>query len=140
MARNDATIRVAILGDVKELSKALGTAERDVKGFGVSANKIIGGIGFGIAAGAAVDFAQTALGEADRVGDAMTRLELQIGKDLAGALSDTAEGFHKIGLSRQDVLKLAAGFADLLLRSGRVHRSSRNGPMMLRPSPLLSSS
>ena len=49
----------------------------------------------------------------------MTRLELQIGKDLAGALSDTAEGFHKIGLSRQDVLELAAGFADTATALGQ---------------------
>jgi hypothetical protein len=111
MANASSTIRVAIIGDVKGLSKALGQGEKEVGAFGGKVKGLVAGIGFAVAARELTDFAGDALAEADRVGDATARLELQIG-DLAGPLNDAADGFSNLGQSRQDILELEASFAD----------------------------
>lgn len=112
MARADSTVRVNVLGDARSLQRAAGDSEKAVGGIGKAA-KVAGGIIAGaFAADALLDFAQTALGEADRIGDATARLEAQLG-DLSGPLIEAAGNMEKLGQSRQDVLELEARFTDL---------------------------
>jgi hypothetical protein len=108
----DSTIRVHILGDAKGLSATLKQGEKSVGGFDASARKLVGGIGIAVAADKFLDFANDALGEADRLGDATERLGLQLG-DLSPPLEAAAGGFAKLGQSKQDVLELEAAFADI---------------------------
>ena len=110
--RADSTIRVNIIGDADSLAKAAAKGERAVGGFGASVGKVAAGLGALFAADQVFEFAQSALGEADRIGDAMDRLEGQIGTDLTAAIDDAADSMAHLGQSRQDVLELAAAFAD----------------------------
>ena len=117
MARADSTIRVNIIGDAKSLQKAAATSEGAIGGMNkkiLAAGSVIAGA---FAADAIVDFGQTALKESDRVGDAVSRLEGQLG-DLAKPLIDNAENFARIGASEGDILELQARFADLALEAG----------------------
>lgn len=108
------TILVRILGDAKGLTTALTTADQ---GLGGTVKKIAGGLILlgGVKAG--FDALGDANKEADRLGDATSRLNLQLG-DLAGPLESTADGFAKIGASKQDMLELEANFADLATKAG----------------------
>lgn len=108
----DSVIRVSIIGDVKKLQGALKQGERDVGGFATSVNKLLGAAALAGGAAAVTDFAQTALGEADRLGDAIDRLEGQLGPDLAAVIDARSSDFHNLGQSRQDILELAAAFTD----------------------------
>jgi hypothetical protein len=107
VARADSTIRVNIIGDAKGLGKELGKANSKLGGLG----KIAGGIGIAVATDALLDFGATALDEADRAGDALTRLRLKLGP-LTDDLDAAAGGFSKLGQSRQDMLELEAAVAD----------------------------
>lgn len=111
MARADSTIRVNIVGDTKSLQAATDKAESAVSGLGKLAGGLALGAGFAIGAEKALEFGQTALGEADRIGDATARLEAQLGK-LAAPLEASATQFERLGQSRQDVLELEARVAD----------------------------
>ena len=112
MAGANSTVRVNIIGDARSLQQAAGKSEKAVGGIGKAA-KVTGGIIAGaFAVSAITDFAQTALSEADRIGDATTRLETQLG-DLSGPLIEAAGGMERLGQSRQDVLELEARFTDL---------------------------
>lgn len=108
MARADSTIRVNIIGDAKSFGKEMDKATGKLGGLG----KVALGIGIGVATDQLLDFGQTALNEADRAGDALTRLKLQIG-DLADPLNEAADDFVRMGQSRQDILELEAAFADI---------------------------
>lgn len=108
----NSAIKVAILGDAKGLQKELATSERGIKGFATSGKALVGGIVAAGAGAAVLDFAQTALGEADRLADAGQRLQLTLGDDLAGELQKSADKMSDLGLSAQDVLELEAAFAD----------------------------
>lgn len=112
MARADSTIRVNILGDAKSLQKAAATSETAVGGL----NKKLVGIGAGIAgafaADAVLDFAQTALKESDRVGDAAGILEAQLG-ELAQPLIDAADEFDRLGASEGDMLELETAIVNV---------------------------
>jgi hypothetical protein len=108
------TILVKILGDAKGLTGALTTADA---GLGGTAKKLAGGL---IALGAVklgFDALGDALDQADRLGDATSRLDLQLGA-LAAPLEATAGGFAKLGQSRQDMLELEATFADIGTKAG----------------------
>lgn len=112
MARADSTVRVNVVGDARSLQKAAKDSEK-AAGRISSGMKVAGGIIAGaFAVSAVTDFAQTALNESDRIGDAVTRLEAQLG-DLSQPLIDAAGGMEKLGQSRQDVLELEARFTDL---------------------------
>lgn len=110
-ARADSTIRVNVIGDAKSAATALDTTEAKVKGLGGSIKTLAAAGGLLVAGAAVVEFGGKALEEADRLGDATARLQLQLG-DLSSKLTDTAEDFSKLGLSAQDVLELEAAFAD----------------------------
>lgn len=118
MADATSTIRVNIIGDAKSLQAATATAEKSLGGFGGVAKGIGAGIVAGFATDALLDFTGTALAEGDRLGDAITRLESQIGTGLTRALVDASEGFADIGLSAQDVLDLESAFADTATAMG----------------------
>lgn len=111
MARADSTVKVNIIGDSKGLQRELGKADKGIAGLGVSVKGLVAGAAFAGAAVAVTDFAQSALNESDRVGDAVTRLDLQIG-DLSDQLVDASDDFAKLGQSQGDILELAAAFAD----------------------------
>jgi hypothetical protein len=111
MADANSTIRVNIIGDAKGLQTELGKADKGMTGLTASAGKLVGALALGAAAAGVAEFGQTALAEADRLGDATTRLELQLG-ELSGELIEAAGNFTKLGLSSQDVLELEAAFAD----------------------------
>jgi len=112
LANADSTIRVNIIGDAKDLQAASKDANKAIGGIGKAAKLAGAAIVAGFAVDTALDFGQSALAEADRIGDATARLEAQLG-DLAPALIDTSQGFEKLGQSRQDVLELEARFTDL---------------------------
>lgn len=117
MARGDSSIRVNIIGDAKSLQGAAKDSEKAVGGIGKAA-KLAGGLIAGaFAVDAVFDFAQTALAESDRIGDATTRLEAQLG-DLSGPLIEAAGNMERLGGSRQDVLELEARFTDLATAAG----------------------
>lgn len=117
MARADSTVRVNIIGDAKSLEKAADKAEASVGGLGKLAGGLALGAGFALAADKALEFGATALGEADRVGDATARLEAQLGK-LAAPLEANATQFERLGQSRGDLLDLEAAVADFGAAAG----------------------
>lgn len=110
MARGKSVIDVLIIGDAKRLIGAVNQADQSMGGLLKSAGKLflasrVVGEGF--------DFLQGSLQEADRLGDALQRLETQLGPDFAAKLDSTASGFADLGSSRQDILEMEAAFADL---------------------------
>jgi phage-related minor tail protein len=111
MADATSTIRVKIEGDAKGLSNELQKSDKAVGGLGVSMGKLAGAFALGAVAAGVAEFGSTALAEADRLGDATSRLELQLG-DLSDELVTSAENFASLGGSAQDVLELEAAFAD----------------------------
>ena len=112
MARAKGQIAVDIIGDASDLQRAAKDSNKAIGGIGKAAKGLGAALVAGFAVDTALDFAQTALGEADRVGDATARLEAQLG-DLADPLTAATAGFEKLGQSRQDVLELEARFTDL---------------------------
>jgi hypothetical protein len=117
MARADSTVRVNIIGDAKSLQKATLQAEGAFGGIGKQALKVGAIVGGAFAVDAVTDFAQTALGEADRVGDAITELEVTLG-DLAQPIIDAADEFSHLGASEGDMLELANRITELGTASG----------------------
>jgi hypothetical protein len=117
VADANSQIKVAITGDAKGLQRELGQADKAVGGLSASAGKLVGALALTGAAVAVADFGRTALAEADRLGDATQRLELQLG-DLSDELVRGAGNFAKLGLSTQDVLELEAAFADAATAMG----------------------
>lgn len=117
MAGADSTIRVNIIGDAKSLTAAADTAGASVKGLGSTAVKAGAVVAGAFATDALLDFGRTALGEFDRLGDASTRLEDQLG-DLSGPLIDAADQFAHLGASAQDMLELEARLVDIATAAG----------------------
>jgi hypothetical protein len=115
VARGDSEIRVKIIGDAASLKGALATADQSIGGFALKAGGALLALG---AVKQGFEFVGDSLGEADRLGDAMTRLELQLGGPLAADLASTADDFSKLGQSKQDVLELEAAFADVATTLG----------------------
>lgn len=114
MARGSSTILVNIVGDAKGLQSELREADKGIAKLGNVGKAAMVGLaagGIAVAADALIDFGRESLQQADRLGDATARMELQLG-DLSGALVDTAGEFTNLGLSAQDVLELEAAVAD----------------------------
>lgn len=112
MARADSTIRVNIIGDAKSLQRAAGQAETSVSGMNkklVAAGAAIAGV---FAVEQLVQFGDTALKEADRVGDAAGILESQLG-DLAQPIIDAADEFDRLGASEGDMLDLEVAIVNI---------------------------
>lgn len=112
MANASSTIRVNIIGDAKDLQAASKDANKAIGGIGKAAKGLGAALVAGFAVDAALDFGQTALDEADRLGDASARLTAQLGP-LAPALIDSAGGLERLGQSRGDALEMEARFTDL---------------------------
>ena len=117
MGRADSTIRVNIIGDAKSLTKAANTAEGSVKGMNKQLLAVGGFVAGAFATREIIDFGQTALNEADRVGDAADRLEAQLGH-LSDPLRDAADQFSNIGASEGDMLDMEARIADIGTAAG----------------------
>lgn len=115
MARADSTIRVNIIGDAKGLQSTLTKADRSIAGF--SSGIVKGAVALGVVA-AGFEFIQGATEEADRLGDAMARLNNQLGPGFTTQLESTAGHFAEIGASKQDILELEAIFADFGTAAG----------------------
>lgn len=115
MARADSTIRVSIIGDVKNLTRAMGRADNATAS--LLRGTLAVGAGFiGVQKG--FDFLQDATQEADRLGDAMGRLSTQLSSGTAEMLKRTADNFTRIGASSQDILEAEAIFADWATTAG----------------------
>ena len=115
MARASSVISVSIIGDAKKLIAATKTADAATGGLVKSGLKTFGLLaGAGIGIDKAFDFVQDSVKEADRLGDATSRLNRLIGKADTQKLAEMAENFHNIGLSKQDVLELGANFATVV--------------------------
>lgn len=117
MARADSTIRVNIIGDAKSLTKAADKAEGSIKGMNSQLLKVGGIVAGAFVTREIIDFGQTALDEADRVGDATGRLEDQLG-NLSGPLVDAADEFARLGASEGDMLELEARITDIGIAAG----------------------
>lgn len=118
MARADSTINVSIIGDAKRLIGAINDADKATGGILKSTLKVAVGakvLETGVRKG--FDILNSALDEADKRGDAITRLTLKLG-DLAQPLIDTSDEFAKIGGSSTDIIDLEAHFADLAVSAG----------------------
>lgn len=117
MPRADSTIFVNIVGDAKSLTTAAETSTGAIGGL----NKKLVGLGVGIGVAFAVDkvfeFGGIAVQEADRVSDAASRLEKQLGK-LSQPLIDAADEFHTLGQSEGDMLELEARIVDIGTAAG----------------------
>jgi len=114
VARGDSIIRVSIIGDAKKLVGSLKEADKATGGLLKSSAVGIGGTLLALGAvREGFDFLNDSTKEADRLGDALTRLRIQLGPNFTDQLSKTAEGFVDIGASKQDILELEANFADL---------------------------
>lgn len=114
--RADGEVAVKITGNEADLVNSLRSSDRALGGLatkGVVVGAAIAGAGLAVA-----DFGASALAEADRVGDALFRLEDQIGTGLAGAVDDASDSLTDLGLSRGDVLELAAAFGDVATTAG----------------------
>lgn len=115
MARASSIISVSIIGDAKKLIGAVGDADRATGGLVKSTVKVVGGT---IAVKKGFDILNDSLDEADRKGDAITRLQQSVGKIDTQKLEDTAGNFTEIGASSQDMLELEAAYADLAKSAG----------------------
>ena len=113
-----AKIAVAFVGDARDLRNASRDAEKSVSGFGKNAGKGAGAVGALFAVDQVFAFGDAALAESDRIGDAISRLTGQLGTELTGAVDAVADDFTHLGQSRQDILELAAGFADMATALG----------------------
>lgn len=114
MASSKSVINVSIIGDAKKLIGAVNQADVATGGLVKSAAKIAV---TGVAIRKGFDLIGDSLGEADRRGDAIQRLEAKLG-DLTPELVRASDGFSKIGASSQDILELEASFADLATSAG----------------------
>lgn len=112
MPRADSTIRVNIIGDAKSLQTAAAKSEGAVGGLNKKLLGLGAGIGAAFVADAVIDFGNTAVKEADRVGDAAGRIESQLG-ELSPQLVNAAEGFAHLGASEGDMLELEAKIIDV---------------------------
>jgi hypothetical protein len=110
MADASSIIKVSIIGDVKDLTKALDKADGGVKGFAKKAGAAIAGLAV---VDKAFDFLGGALDNADAVGDAMSRLEFTVGKTNTDKLASAADSFTRMGLSAPEMLSLEGSFADI---------------------------
>lgn len=110
MATADSIIRVSIIADAQKLQKGFKDADKATGGFLGSAAKVAGGV---LAIDKGFELIGDALGKADAVGDAMSRLEFTIGKVNADKLHDMAFDFEHIGLAAPDVLALEGAFAGI---------------------------
>jgi hypothetical protein len=128
VAGADSTVRVRIVGDAKSLQTASKDSEKAVGGIGKAAKIAGGAIVAAFAVDAVFDFAQSALSQADRVGDATTRLEEQLG-DLSAPIIAAADEFADLGQSEGDILDLTARVADLGTAAGVA--DEKLGPMAL---------
>lgn len=113
-----AKIAVAFTGDARDLRNAARDAEGAVGGFGKRAGQLAAAAGALFAVDRVFAFGDAALAESDRIGDAIDRLEGQLGTDLAASVDAVAERFTHLGQSRQDILELAAGFTDMATALG----------------------
>jgi len=114
VANADSTVRVNIIGDAKKLQNATDKAEKAIGGFSTSGAIKQAGLALGglFAVDKVFDFANSALNEVDRLGDATDRLRATV-PGLADDLVATAGGMERLGQSKQDVLELEARFVDL---------------------------
>lgn len=107
-------IRVIVTGDAKGLTTAMTAADRSIGGT-VKNLAVAGGALF--ATKEAIEFLGDSNVEFDRLEDATTRLELQLGT-LSAPIIATSGDFAKLGQSKQDILELAASFADIGTKAG----------------------
>ncbi len=115
MARASSVISVSIIGDAKKLVAATKTADTATGGLLKSSAKMFGAIAVGaVGIDKAFDFVQESVKEADRLGDATSRLNRLIGQTDTNQLAEIADEFHNLGLSKQDVLELGANFATVV--------------------------
>jgi len=112
VAKADSKITVSIVGDASKLSGSLDDANKQVGKFSGGIGKVATGIAALGAATVAVDFLKGATQEADRLGDAVTRLNAQLGPTLSADLEKASTGFTNLGASKQDILELEAAFVD----------------------------
>lgn len=112
MARADSTVRVNVVGDARSLQKAAKDSDKAAGKIGSAWKPVAGIIAGAFAIDAVTGFAQSALAETDRVGDATLRLKDQLG-DLSGAVIAVSEDFQDLGLSEGDALELSARLADI---------------------------
>lgn len=117
MATGDGVIRVAILGDAKDLVQASKDSQKAVGKIGATAKSVGPMIATAFSVGAITAFGQSALEEGDRVGDATLRLQEQLGK-LSEPLIAAADDFETLGQSRGDMLELQARIADIGTAAG----------------------
>lgn len=122
MAGASSTINVAITGDARKLIKATKDADKATGKLGGSMKRTAAGIGSAFAGLFAVskgfEFIQGGLNEFDRLGDATARLNRLVGVTNTAKIENVARSFERLGLSRQDVLELAADFAGLGTAAG----------------------
>ncbi len=112
MARSSSVINVSIIGDAKKLVAATKDADKATGGLMKSGAKVLGTLAVaGVGIDKAFDFVQESVKEADRLGDATSRLNRLIGQTDTQKLAEVAGEFHNLGLSKQDVLELGANFA-----------------------------
>ncbi len=115
MAKSSSIISVSIIGDAKKLIGAVGDADKATGGLVKSAAKVFIG---GKVVKKGFDLVGDSLTEADRRGDALDRLRDKLGPTLTDRLEKTADNFHEIGASSQDILELEAIYADLATSAG----------------------
>lgn len=119
-----ADILVRVKGDAQQLSDELAKGDRAVGGFSSGqVAKVAGVVSAAFAAGAVVDFANTAIGEAARVDDAYLALQGTLGDELGDLLKERAGDFAEIGKSKGDVLELQTIFAGIASSYGLDSRS-----------------
>lgn len=113
MPSASSVINVLIVGDARKLVGALGKADKATGGLVGSAAKLAGGLFVADKAiNTAFDFVQGGLNEFDRLGDAITRVDISLGV-LGPNLQKTAGNFERLGQSKQDMLELEANFVGL---------------------------
>lgn len=118
MASASSVIRVSIIGDVKKLNTAFSQADKATGGLLASTARLATGLfALETAGTAAAGFIGDSIDEYDRLSDATFNLQTQLGT-LAGPLIESAEGFERIGASKQDMIEMEARFADIATATG----------------------
>lgn len=114
MASADSVIRVTILGDAKALNTAIATADGKIKNFARNAGgALVGGFVAFRAIDAGFDTLSGGLDNADKLADALARIEGTTTPEFARQIHDIAFNMTEIGLSAPEVGTLAANFTDL---------------------------
>lgn len=112
------TIKVSVLGDVKDINRKLGEVNGKLEGFGKSAKKAIGLVAGAIAAAGVIDFGKQVVQAASDVQQSLGATETVFGKWSSDIIKSSDKAARQFGLSKDDFLTSSNLIATQLKNQG----------------------